>query len=148
LVVWKTLPPIPGSGTSTEIRSYVYEDSDIKTGSYNYRIRQIDFDGTVTVYSLANAVEFGAPTNFELSQNYPNPFNPSTTISFSLPNTSKVTLKVFDILGNEITTLVDDQVDAGNHSIEFNAAGLSSGIYFYRIQAGNFTETRKMNLLK
>ena len=88
------------------------------------------------------------PTQFELSQNYPNPFNPSTTISYSIPVSSFVTLKVFDILGNEIRSLVNEEKSEGNYEVEFNAANLPSGVYFYRLQTANFIETRKMVLMK
>jgi hypothetical protein len=88
------------------------------------------------------------PRDFNLSQNYPNPFNPSTTISFSLPSTSYVSLKVFDALGREVSTLVSQELTAGNHSQQWNPGSLPSGMYFYRLQAGNYSETRKLVLLK
>ena len=83
-----------------------------------------------------------------MSNNYPNPFNPSTTISYSVPEMEFVTLKVYDVLGNEITTLVNEENSAGNYEVEFDATGLTSGIYFYRITSGNFVEVKKMTLLK
>jgi hypothetical protein len=92
--------------------------------------------------------KLATPTEFSLSQNYPNPFNPSTKISFSLPQSVKVMLKVYDMLGRDVKTLVDGELSAGNHEAVFNASGLSSGIYIYRLVAGNFTETKRMNLLK
>lgn len=88
------------------------------------------------------------PLGFNLDQNYPNPFNPSTTIDYTLPENSFVTLKVYDVLGNAIATLVNDNEDAGNHSIVFDAQDLPSGIYLYKIESGNFREVRKMILLK
>ena len=88
------------------------------------------------------------PSNYTLFQNYPNPFNPSTTISFSIPISSFVTLKVFDILGNEIRSVVSEEKSSGNYEVEFNAANLPSGIYFYRLQSANFVETKKMILLR
>ncbi len=81
-------------------------------------------------------------------QNFPNPFNPSTTIYYSIPELSFVTLKVYDVLGNEIVTLVNEEKSIGTHTIEFDATALPSGIYFYRIQAGSFVETKKMVLMK
>ncbi len=145
---WNILGFLPGAGTSTESRTYVYDDLNINTGSYNYRIRQFDFDGTSSVYNLPETVEFGAPINFELSQNYPNPFNPNTVISYRLPVSGIVTLKVFDILGNEVAILADEVKAAGYHSVEFNAAGLSSGVYFYSIKTKGFFEVKKMTLIK
>lgn len=85
---------------------------------------------------------------FLLSQNYPNPFNPSTTINYSVPKQSNVTLTIYDALGREVTTLISEEESIGNYSIEFNAAYLSSGIYFYRLQAGSFAETKKLILLR
>ena len=86
--------------------------------------------------------------DYELSQNFPNPFNPSTTIKYSIPQTSKVVIKVFDVLGNEIKTLVNEEKSAGEYEVEFNGAGLPSGIYFYQLKAGEFSKTKKMILLK
>ncbi len=95
------------------------------------------------------------PTEFNLSQNYPNPFNPSTTIKYTIPSVtlsgvegSKVQLKIFDILGNEITTLVDEYKPAGNYEVDFNASGLASGMYLYKLQTGSFVETKKMILMR
>jgi hypothetical protein len=88
------------------------------------------------------------PTCFTLEQNYPNPFNPSTKISYQLPVRGNVTLRVFNSLGEEIRTLIDEQKDAGNYEIEFNASDLPSGIYIYKINAGNYTAVKKMILLK
>ncbi|UCH65292.1 MAG: T9SS type A sorting domain-containing protein [Ignavibacterium sp.] len=87
-------------------------------------------------------------TDFFLSQNYPNPFNPLTRIQYTVNNTKFVTLKVYDVLGGEIATLINEEKSAGEYKIEFDGAGLSSGIYFYRLQAGSFVETKKMVLLK
>jgi len=88
------------------------------------------------------------PKTYSLKQNYPNPFNPSTVISYALPNNAYVTLKVFDVLGNEVASLVNEEKSAGNYTVEFNASGLSSGIYFYRIQTESFVDTKKLILLK
>ena len=88
------------------------------------------------------------PSQFILEQNYPNPFNPSTTISISLPSSEFVTLKVYDVLGNEVATLVNEEKPAGSYEVEFVANGLSSGIYFYKITAGSFIETKKLILLR
>jgi hypothetical protein len=85
---------------------------------------------------------------FSLDQNYPNPFNPNTTLSFVIGHSSFVTLKVYDVLGNEVATLVDGEKPAGSYEVEFDASGLSSGMYFYKLQTGNFVETKKMLLLK
>ncbi|HEX3072767.1 MAG TPA: T9SS type A sorting domain-containing protein [Ignavibacteriales bacterium] len=88
------------------------------------------------------------PDNFSLAQNYPNPFNPETKISFSLPQSGKASLKVYDMLGREVAELVNGQMEKGTHSINFNGRSLSSGVYIYRLQAGAFTESKKMILMK
>jgi hypothetical protein len=88
------------------------------------------------------------PTDFVLKQNYPNPFNPSTIISYSLPTRQFVTLKVYDVLGKEISTLVNEEKPAGGYTVQFNATNLPSGVYFYRINSGNYSETKKLLLLK
>lgn len=108
-------------------------------------VELISFADTITdVRNKRNAV----PDAFQLFQNYPNPFNPSTTISFSLPSKSFVTLKIFDLLGREVATIVSDEMSAGSYSKQWNAGNMSSGVYLYRLRAVNFTETKKLVLLK
>ena len=97
---------------------------------------------------LSGEVEKNIPTVFSLEQNYPNPFNPSTVISYQLPVSGDVTLKVYDILGNEIAILVNEYKTAGKYEVEFNASSLPSGVYFYQLKAGEFRKTKKMVLLK
>ncbi|QQS37773.1 MAG: T9SS type A sorting domain-containing protein [Ignavibacteriales bacterium] len=145
---WESLGFIQGRGTTTEQSTYSFTDKNLASGIYNYRIKQIDYDGTVSYFSLSETIEIGMPAVFELAQNYPNPFNPSTFISYSIPVKSNVTLKIFDVLGNEIKTLVNESKDAGNYTINFNASDLSSGVYFYTINAANYTQTKKMTLIK
>jgi len=89
-----------------------------------------------------------APAHFNLNQNYPNPFNPSTTIEFQIPNSEFVTLKIYNILGEEVATLINDRLKAGNHTYSFDGSRLASGVYLYRIEAGHFQETKKMILLR
>ncbi|MDH3269600.1 MAG: T9SS type A sorting domain-containing protein, partial [Ignavibacteria bacterium] len=137
---------VSGNGTTTEMNNYSYVDRNLIAGSYNYRIKQVDFNGR---YEYSNVINVDvAPEQFELSQNYPNPFNPSTTISFSIPQSSIVTLKVFNTLGQEVKTLINQNMESGVHSISFDASELNSGIYFYRLDAGQFSEVRKMTLIK
>jgi hypothetical protein len=142
---------VEGNGTVAETQDYTFLDKNLEVGSYTYRLKQIDFDGT-SEYSDIVEVEILAPDIFKLEQNYPNPFNPSTNIKFSLPEDSKVTLTVFDILGQEVITLINGNLSAGAHNIDFNASsasgGLNSGVYFYRIDATNFTSVKKMILTK
>jgi hypothetical protein len=138
---------VQGKGTSTLPNSYTFTDNTVRAGTYIYRLKQIDFNGSVS-YSKPVTVEVAVPTSFILSQNYPNPFNPATTISFSVPEESFVTLKVYDILGNEVKTLVYEKKSQGTYKVQFNAVNMTSGVYFYRIQAGSFVAVRKMILIK
>jgi hypothetical protein len=138
---------VAGYGTTTESHSYTFIDMNIPSGSFAYRLKQTDFDGS-SKYSNEVIVEVGIPAEFELSQNYPNPFNPSTKICFSIHSSDFVTLKVYDVIGKEVATLVDEVKSAGNYNVEFDASSLPSGIYFYKIQAGSFIDTKKMVILK
>lgn len=113
--------------------------------SYHVNSYVAGFDLNVLTGIEENA---NAPAEFNLSQNYPNPFNPSTKINFSLPAGEHVTLKVYDVLGREVTTLLNEEKSAGAYSIDFDGSGLTSGIYFYRINAGSFNQTRSMMLVK
>jgi len=109
----------------------------------------VGMSGVITVENATGIIEDGITIeDFELKQNYPNPFNPSTKISFVIPVSSVVKLKVFNLLGNEITTLLNEQLFAGEHTVPFNAAGLSSGIYFYALTVNGNTKTKEMVLLK
>lgn len=137
---------IEGKGNSTQPTSYSYKLTENKAGKFTYRLKQIDFDGTVNYSKEIEVVV--APSQFAISQNYPNPFNPSTTINYQLAEKCKVELKVYDIIGKEITTLVNDVQDAGYYKVNFNANDLASGIYFYKIQAGRFSQTKRMVLVK
>ncbi len=144
---WQVIGFIPGFGTTTEPKSYSFTDENLSAGKYQYRLKQIDFDGTFE-YSNAIEVEITTPTEFSLEQNYPNPFNPTTTIAFSLPKTGFTSLKVYDILGNEVTTLVNEVKDAGVYKVQFNASNLSSGVYIYQLQTGEYTATKKIQMIK
>jgi C1A family cysteine protease len=138
-----------GKGTTNEPQYYSYLDdiSGINATAFEYRLKQVDFDGS---YSFSEEIRVSnlAPAKYSLEQNYPNPFNPSTEIKFSIPQTTNVTLKVFDVMGREVATLIDEQMEAGKHSAVFNAANLSSGVYYYTIITESFIQTKKMLLLK
>jgi len=139
---------VQGKGTTTQIQSYSFVDNNVQAGKYQYRLKQIDLDGS---YSISSIVEVSilSPIEFSLAQNYPNPFNPSTTINFSLAKESNVNLKVFDLLGQEIISLVNNEfMTAGSYSYKFDASTLASGTYIYRLEAGDFVQTKKMTLTK
>jgi hypothetical protein len=143
---WQVLGFVRGAGTTSEAKRYVFVDRTA-TGKVQYRLKQVDFDGAFE-YSPIIEVEAGVPRTFELSQNYPNPFNPSTVISYQLPVVSEVSLKVYDLLGREVATLVNQRQEAGRYQVVFDASRLASGVYFYRLQAGAFVETRKMMVVR
>ncbi|NUN08948.1 MAG: T9SS type A sorting domain-containing protein [Ignavibacteriaceae bacterium] len=143
---------IPGNGTSLTPRNYSFVDKNVQTGYYSYRLRQMDYDGSYA-HSAVVEVDVMAPVQFSLDQNYPNPFNPATTISFSLAVDSKVSMKVYDVLGKEVMTLAGSEFSAGTHNLSFNASGLTSGVYVYKIEASgvdgtNFSSMKKMILNK
>ncbi|MFH0735638.1 MAG: S8 family serine peptidase [bacterium] len=145
---FKKIGFIEGYGNSNSTKEYSFIENSVDVGKYLYRLKQIDKDG---LFKYSDAVEINvssAPKDFAVLQNYPNPFNPSTTINFSLPQKEFVTLKIFDVLGNEVANLVNEELQAGSYNKEWNPTGLASGIYFYRLQTGQFSKTRKMNYLK
>ena len=145
---WKKIGNVAGNGNSNEVINYSYTESGLAAGKYNYRLKQIDFNGNFEYHNLTSEVIIGIPNKFELSQNYPNPFNPSTIISYQLANNSFVSLSVYDISGREISKLVNIMQTAGYYTVNFNGANLSSGMYFYILKTGEFTATKKMLLVK
>ncbi len=148
-VEFYTVGFVQGAGTSTERREYVYTNKvDYKGGEiFYYRLKQIDLDGGVQ-YSNIVEIEFNVPKDFVLHQNYPNPFNPSTTIKYAVPKTSLVSIKVYDLTGQEVASLVNEMKDAGTYEVKFDARNLASGVYIYKMSADNFTSVKKLNLLK
>jgi hypothetical protein len=136
---------VKGNGTTTETQSYTYVDNTELNGTVYYRLKQLDLNGK---YDYSKVVEVTRVVSYGLSQNYPNPFNPTTAITYSIPENSFVTLKVYDVLGSEVADLVNGVVEAGVHKVNFNAFNLNSGVYFYTIKAGNFSETKKLMLMK
>jgi hypothetical protein len=163
---WEVIGFVPGFGTTTEPRSYSFIDvlsltpnlpagRQGLTNTLRYRLKQIDFDGSFE-YSDVVSVAIISPVKFSLEQNYPNPFNPTTKIRYSIPSviangtkqSQLVTLKVYDVLGNEVRNLVNEEKPAGTYEVEFISGNLPSGLYFYKLITENFVETRKMILLK
>jgi photosystem II stability/assembly factor-like uncharacterized protein len=144
---WKKIGFVNGKGNTNTQTVYNYSDKNLNKGKYTYRLKQIDFNGNYEYFTLAGSVTVEAPHNYLLTQNYPNPFNPSTKISYQLPVDEFVSLKIYDNSGKEVANLVNGIQQAGYHTVEFKS-NLSSGVYFYTMKAGSFSETRKMTILK
>ena len=147
-----------GESWSTINTGLIYEDKsvDALVASGDYIFAATNFSGSVwrrllsEIFASVTSVENSnnVPSKFILEQNYPNPFNPSTKIKYSVPQSSNAVLKIYDVLGKEVATLINEEKPAGNYEVEFDASNLSSGIYFYQLKAGSFIETKKMNLMK
>ncbi len=145
---WEKINFIAGIGTSNVTHNYTFTDGGLRTGKYNYRLKQIDYNGNFKYHDLSEAVNIGVPLRYSLAQNYPNPFNPATVINYQLPAEGFVSLKIYDISGREVKQLVSEVKQAGYFSVQFNASNLSSGVYFYKMQAGEFLNVKKMVLVK
>jgi fibronectin type 3 domain-containing protein len=132
-----------------------YLDNSAGNGKYYYVVAAVDISGNISEFSNeASAtltdvqLEDAIPTEYALKQNYPNPFNPTTMIKFAIPEASQVKLAIYDVTGREVGLLVNEQMAAGTYSVDWNAVNLSTGIYFYRIEAGSFVNVKKMILIK
>lgn len=152
---WSKIGFVQGNGTTNQQHSYRYSDTKLTTGKYQYRLKQVDFNGNYEYHDLNSPSEvvIGTPKAADLFQNYPNPSNPTSKVDFQIPFSAKVTLKVYDITGKEVASLVDKELDGGFYTADFNGANLSSGVYFYRLVAnsndGNsFNKTMKLILVK
>jgi len=149
---WAKVGYVNGNGTKTTPSNYSFTDKKLSKDKYIYRLKQLDYNGNFEYHNLANSVEIGTPKKFDVSQNYPNPFNPVTKIDFDLPYDSKVSIKLYDINGREVMTLINDQKPSGYYTILINGDKLSSGMYFYRLIAEangeKFLVTKKMMLIK
>ncbi len=146
--VWSSAGFVAGNGNATSSHNYSFTDRNLNIGTYNYRLKQIDYNGAFEYHNLNNEVIIGAPGTYSLSQNYPNPFNPSTVINYQLPKGSDVNITLYDVSGKEVKSLVNENQGAGYYSITLNASSLSSGIYFYTIRTSDFTSTKSMLLVK
>jgi hypothetical protein len=142
-----TIGFVSGYGTTTESKQYSYQDKSLDNGVYEYRLKQIDFDGSFE-YSDVIEVEVSSMNTFVLEQNYPNPFNPSTNIKFNLPSSDFTNLSIYNMVGEKVSELVNEVIPAGEHNLNFNASNLPSGIYIAKLSAGTFNQTIKMTLLK
>ena len=148
---WTNLSFVSGKGTTTERNNYSYMDKSLSVGKYSYRLKQVDLDGSFE-YSPIIEVDVNAPDDYTLYQNYPNPFNPTTTIEYSLPEKSDVTISIYSAIGELVTTLANGTIESGYQKVTFSAADLTSGTYIYQMKAvGNgrtFVDTKKMILIK
>lgn len=144
-----TIGFVKGKGTTAQISEYTLHDTNPLSGRNEYRLRQVDFDGTSRFYNPVE-INFSNPAVFSLMQNYPNPFNPETKIEYSIQTSGKVKIAVYDILGNQVAELLNETQPAGNHSVMFSADKykLASGIYFYKLESGSYSSIRKMSVLK
>ncbi len=145
---WEKIGSVPGSGNSNSPKAYSFTDNyTLASGKYSYRLKQIDIDGSFN-YSNEIFAEISKPVSYSLNQNFPNPFNPETKISFSIKDAGNVNLTIYNVLGEEVRTILNEFKEAGSYTLNFNAAGLNSGVYFYRLQANNYSEIKKMIVLK
>ncbi len=145
---WQFMGFVPGYVNSHELKNYDYADNNLITGVYNYRLKQLDINGNWTYFELNNSVEINSPDLFKLSQNFPNPFNPNTVINFNSPVSGNVKLSVYDLSGKQIKVLLNEYKQAGYYSVNFNGAGLSSGIYIYELNNGREKLIKYMTLIK
>ncbi|MBS1494673.1 MAG: T9SS type A sorting domain-containing protein [Bacteroidetes bacterium] len=145
---WKRIGYIEGHGTTNTPQNYTFTERGLTTGSYHYRLKQIDYNGNYEYHELNSEIIIGVPSKFALAQNYPNPFNPSTIINYQLANNSFVSIKIFDISGREVSSLVNEVKDAGYYSVQFDAKSLPSGTYFYKLSTDKFSDVKKMVVVK
>ncbi len=144
---WEKVGFVEGHGNSNSPKEYTYTDKNLTGGTkFVYRLKQIDNDGKYE-YSKEVDVEV-VPASYKLNQNYPNPFNPTTNIKYDLPEASRVVLNIYNIIGQQVASLVNGTIEAGFHSVTFDGSNLPSGTYIYRLQTNNFVQTKKMVLLK
>ena len=149
---WSKAGFVSGHGTSNMPNGYIFKDKKLKTGTYKYRLKQIDYNSNYEYFDLMQDVIVEAPGSFSMGQNYPNPSNPKSKIDYEIPISGKVTIKLFNLLGQEVVSIVNETREAGYYTAEFDGTNLASGVYIYRITAeGNgekFSKTLKMVLVK
>ena len=146
---WAKVAFVQGHGTTNTPQNYSYSDGSVRVGTYSYRLKQIDHNGNFVYHQAIEAKVGLTPSTVFLDNNYPNPFNPSTKISFVLGTSGHASLKVFNLLGQEVATLADGEFNGGDtQTFTFDASKLSSGIYYYQLKSGNTTQIKKMMLLK
>lgn len=147
--VWDKVGFVSGHGNSNSPKYYSFNDQTVaKSGSYAYRLKQIDIDGQYEYSGTVNISLNVSEISYKLDQNYPNPFNPSTTINYTIPQQDYVDLTIYNVFGEEVARLVNEVKETGTHSIIFNAENLASGMYYYKIETDSYVETKKLLLLK
>jgi hypothetical protein len=144
---------IPGNGTTIIPHSYAFTDSNATQGRWYYRLKQIDLDGSVhfthaVSVDVPTGVEQQAHRNFALYQNFPNPFNPTTEIRYGITESDNVHLRVFDVLGRNIATLVNARMEPGTYAVKFDASNLGSGVYYYQLRVGGLVATKRMLVVR
>jgi hypothetical protein len=150
---WSAVGSVTATGTSVSPKKYSYTDKNLQAGKYQYRLKMIDNDGSSKLSAVVET-EIALPKSFALSQNYPNPFNPTTKIDYQVPVDAKVIMEVYNIAGQKVMELVNQEQSAGYYTVNFGSSKLSSGVYIYRIVASdkatgnNFSSIKKMMLLK
>ncbi|HMQ70698.1 MAG TPA: T9SS type A sorting domain-containing protein [Ignavibacteria bacterium] len=149
---WNKIAFVNGNGNSEHHINYSFNNKNLSSGSYSYRLKQIDFNGNFEFHDLNNEVFIGVPEKFELLQNYPNPFNPNTSIEYRLPLDGFVNIIIYDYMGREVSSLLNEYKTAGFHSVNFNAGSIPSGTYFYKIifngESAVFSTVKKMMVIK
>lgn len=144
---WHSIGFVPGQGTTSITHYYSYTDKNIDIGSYYYRLKQVDLNGSFD-YSNIIEVVVGSPSQFSLGQNFPNPFNPTTVIPFDLPEKSSIKLTLYNLLGEAVQVISSGEFSAGHNQVSFNASRLAAGLYFYKLEAKNFVAMKKLLILK
>lgn len=145
---WEKIGFVPGKGNTSMMSEYSYTDKNLSSGTYKYRLKQIDFNGNFRYYELNNDAVIGVPLTTKLNQNYPNPFNPSTTISFELGQAGNIQLALYDLSGRLVMNMYNGYMEAGYNIYKLNGQNLSSGMYFYVLKTENSIQTRKLTLVK
>jgi hypothetical protein len=144
-VNWTTIGFVAGAGNSYATKNYTYLDDNLETRKYYYRLNQLDFDGR-SKYSVIVSAVIGGKGEYALGQNYPNPFRNETTIQYTIPQSVPVNISLFDISGRTVRVLVNASKEAGTHAVSFNTGVLTRGVYYYKIQAGDFTDVKKLTI--
>jgi hypothetical protein len=145
---WKEVGFVKGKGSVSGMATYEFTDKNLSQGKYKYRLKQLDFNGNFEYFYLSGEVLVGLPVKYELNQNYPNPFNPSTNITYAIPQDGYVSLKIYDVLGREVKTLVNEFKKADMHIVNVDGRDLSSGIYYYKLSVAGYSEIKKMMYIK